>query len=65
MSDNDYAAWYNKRGCGEMTLTQDELGNIMQTITSNLSVSIPDRLKKVILYGSYARGDYLDLLFAL
>ena len=43
-----------------MTLTQDELGSIMQTITAKLSVSIPDSLKKVILYGSYARGDYSD-----
>ena len=43
-----------------MTLTRDELGNIVQTLTAKLSASIPDNLKKVILYGSYARGDYSD-----
>ncbi len=36
----------------------DKIDNILQQFLMEVSKLIGDRLKKVILYGSYARGDY-------
>lgn len=36
----------------------DKINNILQQFLMEISTLIGDRLKKVILYGSYARGDY-------
>ena len=36
----------------------DKIDNILQQFLMEVSKLIGDRLKKIILYGSYARGDY-------
>ncbi len=36
----------------------DRIDNIIEQFIIEVSNLIGDRLKKVILYGSYARGDY-------
>ena len=43
-----------------MVLMQNELDRIMGRITNTLSSSARDSLRKVVLYGSYARGDYAN-----
>jgi len=43
-----------------VTLRKSELDNIMRTLTDKLSFAAHGRLQKVILYGSYARGDYKE-----
>ena len=35
----------------------DKIDNILKQFLMEISTLIGDRLKKVILYGSYARGD--------
>jgi predicted nucleotidyltransferase len=39
---------------------QNEIENIMERITERLSSSASDCLRKIVLYGSYARGDYTE-----
>ncbi len=38
--------------------TKDEIETIMQELIEKVKPIFGDKLKKVILYGSYARGDY-------
>ena len=40
--------------------TRNELENILRSFTSESRALFGDKLKDVILYGSYARGDYDD-----
>jgi len=44
----------------KMTLTKNELEHLMTEVTNKLSSTIPDELRKIFLYGSYARGDFSD-----
>jgi predicted nucleotidyltransferase len=41
-----------------MIIKQNDLEYIMERITKTLSSSANDSLRKIVLYGSYARGDY-------
>ncbi len=48
--------------------TKDEIRSIINELVEKVSPIFGDRLKKVILYGSYARGDYdaesdVDVMF--
>jgi predicted nucleotidyltransferase len=43
-----------------MTLNKNELENIMEKIKRKLYSSVFDDLRKIVLYGSYARGDFID-----
>ena len=52
--------WYNKHiieNLGGKTMPKN-VNNILQQFISKVKDVLGNRLKKVILYGSYARGDY-------
>lgn len=38
--------------------TNTEITSLLEDLKNHLTLSIPGRLKKIILFGSYARGDY-------
>lgn len=40
--------------------TKNQLGNILSAVAEQAKVLFEDRLDSVILFGSYARGDYDD-----
>jgi len=41
-----------------VALVKHDIDNIMNRITQKLTAEAKDSLRKVILYGSYARGDF-------
>ena len=43
-----------------MTLQKSDLESIMQRITEKLSADTNSNLRKIMLYGSYARGDFTE-----
>jgi predicted nucleotidyltransferase len=54
----------------EGCFTQEQLGFIVRAVTQEAKTVLGDKLKEVILYGSYARGDYhdwsdVDIMFLL
>jgi predicted nucleotidyltransferase len=40
--------------------TETQLGQIKNAVSNGIQNALGDRLHKIILYGSYARGDYND-----
>lgn len=43
-----------------MPLIKSDIDNILNNITQKLSSEVQDTLRKVVLYGSYARGDFTE-----
>ena len=43
----------------------NKIDKVLKQFISQVSNLIGDRLKKVILYGSYARGDYQKILILI
>jgi uncharacterized protein len=41
-----------------LMLTRSQINGIVNRVADEMSRMFADRLKSVILYGSYARGDY-------
>ena len=57
--DLPFAFGYNKNRIGGDTVcTKSELETVLSVTHNRLEKIFGDRLEKVLLYGSYARGDY-------
>lgn len=44
----------------DSTFSKEEIAYITRTVADTAKALCGDRLKRVVLYGSYARGDYKD-----